>query len=137
MSALPLTLEQISEDLESIEDHGAGTEILAQLVKASGAELNVGDQKIGEISEMMSRIAKMKLEEIDLELSRVNSEFSSSKEKLHEAVFESGSLFVKIFDWMKETRKDFEHMKETLKLIQNEHDSVINMTTANPGKLSS
>lgn len=80
----------------------------------------------------MSKIAKMSPQELEMELARVNGESSSSKEKLHQAIFESGSLFIKIFDWMKETKKDFENMKETLKLIQAEHDSSINVTTSHP-----
>jgi hypothetical protein len=163
MATLPLTFEQISQDLESIEEFGVDTLMLAQLVRDSGASEISPNQStalfnpswrsliiilvpltnrlclksdfcadIGDISGMMSRIAQMSGEELEREVTRVNGECSASKEKLHEAVYESGMLFVKISDWMKETRKDFEEMMATLKTIQSNHDSVINVTTTNP-----
>lgn len=44
MAALPLSFEQMSEDLELIEEHGVDTELLSRLVKESGGSENQGDQ---------------------------------------------------------------------------------------------
>jgi len=68
-------------------------------------------------------------QQLELELSQVDIECSASKEKLHEAVFESSLIFMKISDWMEKTRQDFQSMLATLQTVQECHDSIITVAT--------
>lgn len=68
-------------------------------------------------------------QELESELSHVDKECSSSKDKLHEAIYESGLIFMKISDWMEKTRQDFEAMLSTLQTVQQCHDSIITVAT--------
>lgn len=84
---------------------------------------------MGELSDLISNVAHMQPHQLEDELARVSEECRSSKEKLHEAVYESGVLFLKIADWTDKMRGEFETMLDTLNTVQRCHDSVIAATT--------
>lgn len=74
----------------------------------------------------------MNSQSLEAELTRVHQECTSSKENLHEAVYESGVLFLKAAEWTTKLKEDFEEMSATLHTVQRDHDFVLSLTTSNP-----
>jgi hypothetical protein len=85
-----------------------------------------------DISDLIGRLAKLNPQELQNELSKVTVESNHTKEQLHETVYESGILFIKISEWMTKTKADFEGMLSTLQTIQSSHDSILHVATSNP-----
>ena len=80
------------------------------------------------MSDLIGRIAQMNSQSLEAELTRVNQEYNSSKESLHEAVYESGVLFLKAAEWTSKLKGDFENMLSTLLTVQREHDFILSLT---------
>lgn len=84
------------------------------------------------MSDLIGRLAQMNAQSLEAELARVNQECTNSKESLHEAVYESGVLFLKAAEWTSKLKDDFEQMSATLQTVQHDHDFVLSLTTSNP-----